>query len=151
MNTNTKKILATITPEQWAAIAEYANENVIAEKSISTTDYRRNIYLKVTNIMKEIGLPANIKGYHYFRAAVVLVYEDRSYVDSITKKLYPKIAKDFDTTPTRVERAIRHAIEHVCSVGDIDVIDKYFTYSASSGKPTNSEAIAGLAEYLKIH
>lgn len=157
MNVKTEKILATISPEQWAAIAEYANKRAIATKSIPMTDNSRtprskeDLYVKVTDIMKEIGFSANIKGYNYFRAAVVLAYEDESYVENITTKLYPEIAKDFDTTPSKVERAIRYSIERVCFCGDVDAVEKYFTYSSASGKPTNSEAIACLVDYLKLH
>lgn len=106
----------------------------------------------ITNIIHEIGVPAHIKGYQYLREAITMVYHDIELLGSITKVLYPNIAKVFNTTASRVERAIRHAIEVAWSRGNIDVISAQFGYtiSMSKAKPTNSEFIAMVAERLRL-
>lgn len=107
----------------------------------------------VTNIIHEVGIPAHIKGYHYVREAIVMAVNDLDSINAITKILYPSIAKKFSTTPSRVERAIRHAIETAWSRGDVDVLNKLFGYTVSNdkGKPTNSEFIAMIADRLHLH
>ncbi len=104
----------------------------------------------ITNTIKELGIPAHIKGYHYVRRAIELMVEDISLMDLITKALYPKVAKEFDTTPSRTERAIRHAIDTGWNRGNIDFTSKLFGYTinANKGKPTNSEFIATVADYI---
>ena len=104
----------------------------------------RNLETDVTNIIHEIGVPAHIKGYQYLRDAIILAVNDIEMLNSITKVLYPTIAKKHQTTPSRVERAIRHAIEVAWSRGKMDTIDALFGYTVSTGKgkPTNSEFIA---------
>jgi two-component system response regulator (stage 0 sporulation protein A) len=111
-----------------------------------------NIEAEVTNIMHEIGVPAHIKGYQYLRDAIMMVVEDLEIINSITKQLYPSIAKEYNTTPSRVERAIRHAIEVAWSRGQIDTIDSLFGYTINigKGKPTNSEFIAMVADKLRL-
>ncbi len=111
-----------------------------------------NIEAEVTNIMHEIGVPAHIKGYQYLRDAIMMVVEDLEIINSITKQLYPAIAKEYNTTPSRVERAIRHAIEVAWSRGQIDTIDSLFGYTINigKGKPTNSEFIAMVADKLRL-
>lgn len=106
----------------------------------------------VTDILHEIGVPANLIGYRYLRYAIILVVNDASYADMITKALYPTIAKKFDTTPSRVERALRHAIEVAWDRGDADVVNGYFgnTVSGMKGKPTNSEFIALIADNIRL-
>ena len=106
----------------------------------------------VTNIIHEVGIPAHIKGYHYVREAIIMAVEDMESLNAITKILYPGIAKKFSTTPSRVERAIRHAIETAWSRGDVDVLNKIFGYTVShdKGKPTNSEFIAMIADRLHL-
>ncbi|MFT8871105.1 MAG: sporulation transcription factor Spo0A [Sporolactobacillus sp.] len=106
----------------------------------------------ITNIIHEIGVPAHIKGYMYLREAITMVYRDIDLLGSITKILYPDIAKKYKTTPSRVERAIRHAIEVAWSRGDIEAIANLFGYtiSNSKAKPTNSEFIAMVADKLRI-
>ena len=106
----------------------------------------------VTNIIHEIGIPAHIKGYHYLREAIMMAVEDSQSLDSITKILYPSIAKKFQTTSSRVERAIRHAIEVAWSRGKMDTIDELFGYTVSNGKgkPTNSEFIALVADRIRL-
>lgn len=112
----------------------------------------RNLESDVTNIIHEIGVPAHIKGYQYLRDAIIMVITDMDILNSITKQLYPSIAKNYNTTPSRVERAIRHAIEVAWSRGKMDTIDKLFGYTVNNGKgkPTNSEFIALIADRLRL-
>ncbi len=111
-----------------------------------------NLETKVTNILHEIGVPAHIRGYHYMREAIIMAVGDIDVLNYITKELYPSIAKKCNTTPSRVERAIRHAIEVAWSRGKVDVIDKLFGYTINNhkGKPTNSEFIALIADRLRL-
>ena len=106
----------------------------------------------VTNIIHEVGVPAHIKGYQYLREAIMMVVNDIDVINQITKSLYPQIADRFDTTPSRVERAIRHAIEVAWGRGQQDVVENIFGYtiSAAKGKPTNSEFIAMIADKLRL-
>jgi len=107
---------------------------------------------RVTNILHEIGVPAHIRGYHYMREAIIMAINDIDVLNYITKELYPSIAKKCGTTPSRVERAIRHAIEVAWSRGKVDVIDALFGYTINNhkGKPTNSEFIALIADRLRL-
>ncbi len=107
---------------------------------------------RVTNILHEIGVPAHIRGYHYMREAIIMAIGDIDVLNYITKELYPSIAKKCNTTPSRVERAIRHAIEVAWSRGRIDAIDNLFGYTINNhkGKPTNSEFIALIADRLRL-
>lgn len=113
---------------------------------------RRSVDVQITQIIHEIGVPAHIKGYHYLREAIGIVYEDVEILGSITKVLYPRIAERYKTTPSRVERAIRHSIEVAWGRGNMDAIRKVFGYtvSASKTKPTNSEFIAMIADKLRM-
>lgn len=106
----------------------------------------------VTDIIHEIGVPAHIKGYQYLREAIILTINDMDIINAVTKVLYPTVAKKFNTTPSRVERAIRHAIEVAWDRGDIEVLQKFFGYTVSNikGKPTNSEFIAMIADCLSL-
>ena len=106
----------------------------------------------VTNMIHEIGVPAHIKGYQYLREAIMMSVEDIEMLGSITKILYPTIAKKFQTTPSRVERAIRHAIEVAWNRGKMDTIDELFGYTINNGKgkPTNSEFIALIADKIRL-
>ncbi len=112
----------------------------------------RNLETDVTNIIHEVGVPAHIKGYQYLRDAIIMSVEDMEMLNSITKILYPTIAKRHQTTPSRVERAIRHAIEVAWSRGKMDTIDELFGYTVSNGKgkPTNSEFIALIADKIRL-
>ncbi len=112
----------------------------------------RNLERDVTHIIHEIGVPAHIKGYQYLRDAIILSVNDQEMLNSITKILYPTIAKHHQTTPSRVERAIRHAIEVAWSRGKMDTIDELFGYTVSNGKgkPTNSEFIALIADKIRL-
>ena len=106
----------------------------------------------VTEIIHEIGIPAHIKGYQYLREAIILTIGDMDIINAVTKVLYPAVAKKFNTTPSRVERAIRHAIEVAWDRGDIETLQKFFGYTVSNikGKPTNSEFIAMIADRLSL-
>lgn len=106
----------------------------------------------VTEVIHEIGVPAHIKGYQYLREAIVLTVKDPEMINGVTKILYPAVAKKFSTTPSRVERAIRHAIEVAWDRGDVEVLQRYFGYTVSGakGKPTNSEFIALIADKLTL-
>ena len=106
----------------------------------------------VTEIIHEVGIPAHIKGYQYLRDAILLVIKEPDMINSITKILYPTIAKKNQTTPSRVERAIRHAIEVAWSRGNMDIINTMFSYTVSTGKgkPTNSEFIALVADKIRL-
>ena len=106
----------------------------------------------VTNVIHEIGVPAHIKGYQYLREAIMLTVEDMDVINAVTKVLYPAVAARFETTPSRVERAIRHAIEVAWDRGDLETLQKYFGYTVSNtkGKPTNSEFIAMIADRLVL-
>ncbi len=116
--------------------------------------YRReeNLEAVVTEVIHEIGVPAHIKGYQYLREAILLTINDMDIINSVTKVLYPTVAKRFGTTPSRVERAIRHAIEVAWDRGDIETLQKFFGYTVSNvkGKPTNSEFIAMIADCLSL-
>ena len=111
-----------------------------------------NLEDRVTNMIHEIGIPAHIKGYHYLRDAIMMAVEDMDVLNAITKILYPTVAKRHQTTSSRVERAIRHAIEVAWSRGKIDILDKLFGYTVSNGKgkPTNSEFIALVADTIRL-
>lgn len=106
----------------------------------------------VTNMIHEIGVPAHIKGYQYLREAIIMSIEDPSMISAITKILYPTIAKRFQTTPSRVERAIRHAIEVAWNRGRMETLDSLFGYTIDTGKgkPTNSEFIALIADKIRL-
>lgn len=104
----------------------------------------------VTEVIHDIGVPAHIKGYQYLREAIILAVNDMDIINAVTKVLYPAVAKRFGTTPSRVERAIRHAIEVAWDRGDLETLQKYFGYTVSNikGKPTNSEFIAMIADRI---
>lgn len=126
-----------------------ADEPLIVKNTpYSATD----LELMVTEIMHQIGVPAHIKGYHYLREAIILSVKNSEIVNSVTKLLYPTVAKTHSTTSSRVERAIRHAIEVAWDRGDIDVLNSYFGYTIQNdrGKPTNSEFIAMISDKLRL-
>jgi two-component system response regulator (stage 0 sporulation protein A) len=130
-------------------------ENVVASGSIphrQAGKSNHDLNASITEIIHEIGVPAHIKGYMYLREAISMVYHDIELLGSITKVLYPDIAKKYKTTPSRVERAIRHAIEVAWSRGNVESISSLFGYtiSMSKAKPTNSEFIAMVADKLRI-
>ena len=113
---------------------------------------KKNLEALVTNIIHEVGVPAHIKGYQYLREAIIMVVNDIDVINQITKSLYPEIATKYSTTPSRVERAIRHAIEVAWGRGQQEAVENIFGYtiSAAKGKPTNSEFIAMIADKLRL-
>ncbi len=115
-------------------------------------DRRAGLEARVTSIIHEVGVPAHIKGYQYLREAILITVDDMDVINAVTKVLYPEVAKKFGTTPSRVERAIRHAIEVAWDRGDLETLQKYFGYTVSNakGKPTNSEFIAMIADRLNL-
>lgn len=123
--------------------------NYIDKNNIEAHDLEKY----VTDMIHEIGVPAHIKGYQYLREAIMMSVEDIEMLNSITKILYPSIAKKFQTTPSRVERAIRHAIEVAWSRGKMETLDALFGYTINigKGKPTNSEFIALIADKIRLH
>ena len=128
-------------------------DNQKAPLSDRAAAYReRNLESDVTNIIHEIGVPAHIKGYQYLRDAIMMSVDDSEMLNSITKQLYPSIAKRHKTTPSRVERAIRHAIEVAWGRGKLETIDQIFGYTVSTGKgkPTNSEFIVLIADQILL-
>ena len=121
----------------------------ISDKDKNAED---NLEALVTNVIHEVGVPAHIKGYQYLREAIMMVVDDIEVINQITKTLYPQIAQKYHTTPSRVERAIRHAIEVAWGRGDQKIVENIFGYtiSASKGKPTNSEFIAMISDKLRL-
>ncbi|MBR3968113.1 MAG: sporulation transcription factor Spo0A [Clostridia bacterium] len=115
------------------------------------TDVQLEMY--ITDIIHQIGVPAHIKGYHYLREGILMTIKDSSMINSVTKALYPTIAKKYKTTSSRVERAIRHAIEVAWDRGDIDTLNSYFGYTIqmNRGKPTNSEFIAMISDKIRLN
>ena len=106
----------------------------------------------VTSIIHEVGVPAHIKGYQYVREAIMITVENMDVINSVTKILYPEVAKRYHTTPSRVERAIRHAIEVAWDRGDLETLQRFFGYTVSNakGKPTNSEFIAMISDRIRL-
>lgn len=130
-------------------------ESPIVSKAAPQTDAeitKKTIEVSVTNIIHSVGVPANIKGYQYLREAIMLTIKDNDMINAVTKQLYPAVAKTFGTSPSRVERAIRHAIEVACMRGNEEVLYRLFGYTVnnSKGKPTNSEFIAMIADKLRL-
>lgn len=120
---------------------------------VSSLENAHDLEKDVTDMIHEIGVPAHIKGYQYLREAIMMSVEDIEMLNSITKILYPSIAKKYQTTPSRVERAIRHAIEVAWSRGKMETLDSLFGYTINigKGKPTNSEFIALIADKIRLH
>ena len=137
---------------QTPAQTQQAPSAIAAEPVRADLTNAYNLETKVTNILHEIGVPAHIRGYHYMREAIIMSVNDMDVLNYITKELYPSIAKKCNTTPSRVERAIRHAIEVAWNRGKIDAIDSLFGYTINNhkGKPTNSEFIALIADRLRL-
>ena len=153
--------LCLIKPINQSNLIEYVdsmlkNRNQKAESMQSEkqnpTDNTQDIEAQVTRIIHQIGVPAHIKGYQYLRTAILLTVKDSDIINSVTKILYPSVAKKYQTTTSRVERAIRHAIEVAWDRGDVDTLNSYFGYTIQNnrGKPTNSEFIAMIADNLRL-
>ena len=132
-------------------LEEIRSSDSLRQKASQKSD-QTSIETMVTNIIHEIGVPAHIKGYQYLREAIIIAVSDMDVINAITKVLYPQVAKTFQTTPSRVERAIRHAIEVAWDRGDLDTLQRFFGYTVSNtkGKPTNSEFIALIADKLQL-
>lgn len=124
----------------------------LSQRPAQPQDSTSDIETQVTKIIHQIGVPAHIKGYQYLRTAILLAFRDSDIINSVTKMLYPSVAKKYATTTSRVERAIRHAIEVAWDRGDIDTLNSYFGYTIQNnrGKPTNSEFIAMIADNLRL-
>ncbi len=145
-----------IKPFDYANLAEkirytlsrFSGEEASGEKRDAASDLEAH----VTRIIHQVGIPAHIKGYRYLRFAIMMVVQDNRIIGEVTKTLYPTVAREFDTTSSRVERAIRHAIEVAWDRGDVDVLNSYFGYTVQNckGKPTNSEFIAMIADHLRL-
>lgn len=129
-------------------ISDSKNLSLIKEKSSDDL----SIECKVTDILHQIGVPAHIKGYHYLRESIIMAVSNPDIINAVTKQLYPSVAKHFNTTSSRVERAIRHAIEVAWDRGDVEILNSYFGYTIhnSRGKPTNSEFIAMISDRLRL-
>ncbi len=122
--------------------------SALMEDTLNSPD----IEAQITRIIHQIGVPAHIKGYQYLRTAILMTVNDSDIINSVTKVLYPSVAKKYQTTTSRVERAIRHAIEVAWDRGDVDTLNSYFGYTVQNdrGKPTNSEFIAMIADNLRL-
>lgn len=123
-----------------------------AQKPQSEPPSKNSLKIRITQVLHEIGVPAHIKGYTYLRQSIMLAVENPPMLDAITKVLYPQVAETFQTTPSRVERAIRHAIEVAWDRGDLATLERWFgaTISQLKGKPTNSEFIALITDKLRM-
>lgn len=134
-------------------LSDWKNEKspLVINQSRATTDTQLEIH--ITDIIHQIGVPAHIKGYHYLREGIMMTVKDSSMINSVTKILYPTIAKKYGTTSSRVERAIRHAIEVAWDRGDIDTLNAYFGFTIQNnrGKPTNSEFIAMISDKIRLN
>ena len=124
----------------------------IPAAAMQSSEHGSDIEAQVTQIIHQIGVPAHIKGYQYLRTAILMTVRDSDIINSVTKVLYPSVAKKYATTTSRVERAIRHAIEVAWDRGDVDTLNSYFGYTIQNnrGKPTNSEFIAMIADNLRL-
>ena len=126
-----------------------AISSALGDKANSISD---DMEVVITEIIHQLGVPAHIKGYHYLRTAILNSIEDKNMLDSVTKQLYPTVAGIYDTTSSRVERAIRHAIEIAWDRGNVDTLNSFFGYTVDTGKgkPTNSEFIALITDKLRL-
>ena len=146
--------ICVLKPFDTSALVEHV-ESLLRVKSKSRDNpaaLGADIEAQVTKIIHQIGVPAHIKGYQYLRTAILMTIEDTDIINSVTKILYPTVAKKYQTTTSRVERAIRHAIEVAWDRGDVDTLNSYFGYTIQNtrGKPTNSEFIAMIADNLRL-
>ena len=149
--------LCLLKPYNMESLCEHINSlaksrEVVGVNPESEEDKTPDIETQVTKIIHQIGVPAHIKGYQYLRTAILLTVSDSEIINSVTKILYPSVAKKYQTTTSRVERAIRHAIEVAWDRGDVDTLNSYFGYTIQNnrGKPTNSEFIAMIADNLRL-
>ena len=143
-----------LKPFELSALVDHARSiiKMRSKNSPSELSESADMESRVTKIIHQIGVPAHIKGYQYLRTAILMTMENNEIINSVTKVLYPTVAKKYGTTTSRVERAIRHAIEVAWDRGDVDTLNSYFGYTIqnSRGKPTNSEFIAMIADNLRL-
>ena len=146
-----KPVDGEVVRERIRAVA-YAEETAYGDIRTIAGYSGSDLTTRITAILHEIGVPAHIKGYQYLRVAIEMTVQNGEYINAVTKLLYPDIAKSFKTTPSRVERAIRHAIEVAWDRGNLDTLQNIFGYTVSNtkGKPTNSEFIAMISDKLTI-
>ena len=156
-NINKKVIVATSynAAEVIREVSEYGVSYYILKKEKSNKNidfYTSNLQVSITKMLHELGIPSHIKGYQYIREAVNIIFENPSVIGGITKELYPELAKKFNTTASRVERAIRHAIEVSWNRGNLDFMEEIFGYSVDidKAKPTNSEFMVTIADKLRL-
>lgn len=141
-----------LRPVDFSVLADTIREGTRSSRRGVVKGENYNAELRITETIQRVGIPAHIKGYHYIRTAIIMMTEDMELAHSVTKILYPAVAKKFDTTPQRVERAIRHAIEVAWNRGDPAVLNDMFGYTidADRGKPTNSEFIAMISDKIRL-
>jgi len=145
------EVLGTRIRQLVEGAGEKKQRNLVIN-GFSTRSSKNNMEVEVTNIIHQMGVPAHIKGYQYLRDAILLVIDEVNLLGAVTKELYPMIAEKYNTTSSRVERAIRHAIELAWDRGNVDLMNKFFGYTINveRGKPTNSEFIAMIADKLRM-
>ena len=142
-----------VEPVQLESFSNVLKEMALSSDDVIDNNYDPNLDGEITDILHEVGVPAHIKGYLYLREAITMVYHNLDILGSITKVLYPDVAKKFNTTSSRVERAIRHAIEIAWVRGNVEAISEIFSYTIcyNKSKPTNSEFIAMIADRLRLN
>ena len=153
--TNAGAALCLIKPFDYSSLCEHIDTLYRSRNSSLPTQVKPNeedMETQVTKVIHQIGVPAHIKGYQYLRTAILMTISDNDIINSVTKILYPSVAKKYSTTTSRVERAIRHAIEVAWDRGDVDTLNSYFGYTIQNnrGKPTNSEFIAMIADNMRL-
>ena len=152
MDIFTKRIREMFSTQDVETKRRSVSTQVVQREAAATSRGPIDLETEITSIIHEIGVPAHIKGYMYLREAITMVVNDMELLSAVTKELYPSIAKKYNTTASRVERAIRHAIEVAWGRGQVDAINKLFGYTVHNekGKPTNSEFIAIIADKLRL-
>ena len=139
-------------PCEMSSLLERARRSAAEDGAAEPEDASQALEREVTAVIHEVGVPAHIKGYQYVREAIVIAVQDMDVINAVTKVLYPEVARRYGTTPSRVERAVRHAIEVAWDRGDLETLQRYFGYTVSNtkGKPTNSEFIAMIADRIRL-
>jgi two-component system, response regulator, stage 0 sporulation protein A len=147
-----REMFSSTPTESTSMRSSYQTSSIISTQTDNRVKVPMDLETEITNIIHEVGVPAHIKGYMYLREAITMVVNDMELLSAVTKELYPSIAKKYNTTASRVERAIRHAIEVAWGRGQVDAINRLFGYTihGDKGKPTNSEFIAIIADKLRI-
>jgi two-component system response regulator (stage 0 sporulation protein A) len=155
--TNAGAVLCLLKPFDYSSLCEHIDTIYRSRTSVSSNapfqkPSAEDMETQVTKVIHQIGVPAHIKGYQYLRTAILMTVSDNEIINSVTKILYPSVAKKYATTTSRVERAIRHAIEVAWDRGDVDTLNSYFGYTIQNnrGKPTNSEFIAMIADNMRL-